>query len=93
MFDGVKYRCIAPHRSYHGAEPSILTWDGGSITMKKKVFKNNFQVNIHIILICFANKGEGKLNFKCQIDVLVYTSFENHLKGNDAQIIYTQNKN
>jgi len=26
MYDGIKYRCIAPHRSYQGAEPGILTW-------------------------------------------------------------------
>ncbi|CAF0742985.1 unnamed protein product [Adineta ricciae] len=26
MYDGVKYRCIAPHRSYRGAEPGLLTW-------------------------------------------------------------------
>lgn len=26
IYDGVKYRCVAPHRSYPGAEPGILTW-------------------------------------------------------------------
>ncbi len=26
MYDGIKYRCVAPHRSYRGAEPGILTW-------------------------------------------------------------------
>ncbi|CAF2795580.1 unnamed protein product [Rotaria sp. Silwood2] len=26
MYDGMKYRCVAPHRSYPGAEPGILTW-------------------------------------------------------------------
>jgi len=26
MYDGVKYRCIAPHRSFAGAEPGVLTW-------------------------------------------------------------------
>jgi hypothetical protein len=26
MYDGIKYRCVAPHRSYPGAEPGILTW-------------------------------------------------------------------
>jgi hypothetical protein len=26
IYDGIKYRCRAPHRSYPGAEPGILTW-------------------------------------------------------------------
>ncbi|CAF3625173.1 unnamed protein product [Rotaria sp. Silwood1] len=26
MYDGVKYRCVAPHRSFPGAEPGVLTW-------------------------------------------------------------------
>ena len=26
IYDGVKYRCVAPHRSYPGAEPGVLTW-------------------------------------------------------------------
>ncbi|UJR14528.1 hypothetical protein I4U23_001524 [Adineta vaga] len=26
MYDGIKFRCIAPHRSYPGAEPGLLTW-------------------------------------------------------------------
>ena len=26
MYDGVKYRCVAPHRSYPGAEPGVFTW-------------------------------------------------------------------
>ncbi|CAF1402410.1 unnamed protein product [Rotaria sordida] len=26
MYDGIKYRCVAPHRSFPGAEPGILTW-------------------------------------------------------------------
>ena len=26
MYDGVKYRCVGPHRSYPSAEPGILTW-------------------------------------------------------------------
>jgi hypothetical protein len=26
MYDGVKYRCVSPHRSYPGAEPGVFTW-------------------------------------------------------------------
>ncbi|CAF4194654.1 unnamed protein product, partial [Adineta steineri] len=26
MYDDIKYRCVAPHRSFPGAEPGILTW-------------------------------------------------------------------
>jgi hypothetical protein len=26
MYDGIKYRCVAAHRSYRGAEPGVLTW-------------------------------------------------------------------
>jgi hypothetical protein len=26
LYNGMKYRCITPHRSYAGAEPSLLTW-------------------------------------------------------------------
>ena len=26
MYDGMKYRCVAPHRSFPGAEPGVLTW-------------------------------------------------------------------
>lgn len=26
MYDGGKFRCVAPHRSFVGAEPGILTW-------------------------------------------------------------------
>lgn len=26
IYNGIKYRCVTPHRSYAGAEPSLLTW-------------------------------------------------------------------
>jgi len=26
MYSGIKYRCVAAHRSYRGAEPGTLTW-------------------------------------------------------------------
>jgi len=26
IYNGMKYRCVAPHRSYAGAEPSLFTW-------------------------------------------------------------------
>ncbi|CAF0837106.1 unnamed protein product [Adineta steineri] len=26
MYDDIKYRCVAPHRSFPGAEPGVLTW-------------------------------------------------------------------
>ena len=26
IYNGIRYRCVTPHRSYAGAEPSPLTW-------------------------------------------------------------------
>jgi hypothetical protein len=26
IYNGMKYRCVTSHRSYAGAEPSLLTW-------------------------------------------------------------------